>query len=681
MMNRFSPLLALLVACMLSPLMTVHAAEKTLFSPNDVNRQVGISSPALSPDGKWVIYSVDTADEKTDEYQSRLWRVRFDGNERTQLLHTPDTSSSSPEWFPDGKSIAFLRYQESSDEDKEEGPTQVWIMTADGGQPRQITHFPAGVEDFVISPDGKRLAVIALDPKYPPNTDPPLNPAPFVTDRYLFKNDSQGWLGSRYKHLYVVDIVSGKATQITHGKHDDYLPSWSPDGHRIAYVSRRDLAQSHNPNWHVYVIDAHSGANEQPLTVEPGDNGTGRPAWSPDGKSIAYLNSVGGKWFTYAPSQLAVIDVASRKARLVAPDDRWFTSAKWSPDGRSIYGLVTQDESKRLVRVAVASGEITELTRGNRMDVNLSVSRNDHVVVLSGEDSHPSNLYALDQGTLRLLTDHNEWLSGKQLASTEAIHYKSADGTEIHALLMKPIGYVEGKRYPTIVRLHGGPVDQFSHSFNLLWQVYAANGYVVLGVNPRGSTGRGFDFARAIYADWGNKDTQDVLAGVDHIVELGIADPARLGVGGWSYGGILTNQVIARTQRFKAAISGAGSSNMYGTYGVDQYVLDYELELGTPWGNREVWDRVSYPFFHADRIVTPTMFQCGEKDFNVPCAGSEQMYQALRSQNVLTTLVIYPGQHHSFSVPSYAFEIVERDLAWYDRFLKPAKGKPVSLRH
>ncbi len=673
-MNRFFTLLTLLFALATLPL-SVDAAEKTVFSPSDVNREVGISGPAISPDGNWIIYSVATADEKTDEYHSRLWRVGFDGKERTQLLYTPDTGSSSPEWFPDGKSIAFLRYQESADEDEEEDPTQVWIMTADGGQLRQVTHFPSGVNDFVISPDGTQLAVIALDPKYPPNTKRPLNPPPFVTDRYLFKNDSQGWLGSRYTHLYVVDIASGKATQITHGEHDEYSPSWSPDGQRIAYVSRRGLAQSHNPNWHVYVIDAHTGANEQQLTVEPGDNGTGRPAWSPDGKSIAYLNSVGGKWFTYAPSQLAVIDVASRKARLVAPDDRWFTSAKWSPDGRSIYGLVTQDESIRLVRVAVASGEITELTNGNRIDVSLSVSRNDRVVVLSGEDSHPSNVYALEQGNLRLLTDHNEWLAGKQLSSTEAIHYESADGTEIHALLMKPIGYVEGKRYPTIVRLHGGPVDQFSHSFNLLWQVYAANGYAVLGVNPRGSTGRGFDFARAIYADWGNKDSQDVLAGADHIVKLGIADPDRLGVGGWSYGGILTNQVIARTQRFKAAISGAGSSNMYGTYGVDQYVLDYELELGTPWDNREVWDRVSYPFFHADRIVTPTMFQCGEKDFNVPCAGSEQMYQALRSQNVITTLVIYPGQHHSFSVPSYAFEIVQRDLAWYDRFLKPAKSK------
>jgi dipeptidyl aminopeptidase/acylaminoacyl peptidase len=202
----------------------------------------------------------------------------------------------------------------------------------------------------------------------------------------------------------------------------------------------------------------------------------------------------------------------------------------------------------------------------------------------------------------------------------------------------------------------------------------------VVAVNPRGSSGRGFDFARAIYADWGNKDVQDVLAGVDHVVEIGVADPARLGIGGRSYGSILTNYVIANDKRFKAAVSGAGTSNMLGNYGHDQYAREYELELGTPWANPEAYERVSFPFLHADRISTPTLFYCAEKDFNVPCLGTEQMYQALRSRGVPTRLVIYPGENHPLTVPSYIRDRMQRLLGWYDRFLKPgelvAESKP-----
>jgi dipeptidyl aminopeptidase/acylaminoacyl peptidase len=311
-----------------------------------------------------------------------------------------------------------------------------------------------------------------------------------------------------------------------------------------------------------------------------------------------------------------------------------------------VYALIEQAEVTHLARIDVASGKVTELTHGDRFDVDLSVARNGRIAVLGGDDLHPYNLAALDGGHLRPLADHNEWLAGKQLASTETLHFASADGTPLDALLVKPIGYVKGKRYPTILRVHGGPVYQFSHEFMEDWQVYAANGYAVLAVNPRGSSGRGFDFARAIYADWGNKDTQDLLAGVDHAVQLGITDPDRLGIGGWSYGAILTDQVIARTTRFKAAISGAGTGNTYGMYGDDEYAREYELELGTPWANREAYDRASYPFLHADRITTPTLFQCGQIDFNVPCIGAEQMYQALRSRGVPTQLVVYLSLIH-----------------------------------
>ena len=234
---------------------------------------------------------------------------------------------------------------------------------------------------------------------------------------------------------------------------------------------------------------------------------------------------------------------------------------------------------------------------------------------------------------------------------------------------MRPIGYRAGTRVPAVLKIHGGPVYQFSNEFDMEWQLLAAEGFAVVAANPRGSSGRGEKFSTAIWADWGNKDGQDVLAAVDYAVAAGVADPGRLGVGGWSYGGILTNQVIARDRRFKAAISGAGQSNALAGYGTDQYVREYEAELGTPWANPEAYTRVSFPFFHADRIVTPTLFLCGERDFNVPLLNSEQMYQALRSLGRETELVIYPGEYHEIRKPSYRRDRLQRYLDWYGRYL------------
>ncbi|KZC21322.1 MULTISPECIES: alpha/beta hydrolase family protein [Rhodanobacter] len=669
-----------LLALALLPLAT-FAADKTPFTPVDINRLAVLADPALSPDGHWLVYTVTTTNAERDQPQSDLWRVGFDGRARTELTHTPDTDESQAQWSGDGRFIAFLSDRKPGDgKDDNDNGTQVWTMPADGGEARQVTRLPAGVEEFALSPDGRQLAVIAFDPERPAGTSKPKNPPPIVTDRFQFKDDDSGWLGARHKHLYLVDLASGAAAELTPGMHDEQLPVWSPDSRQIAYVTRRGADPDRTLNFDIYVIDARAGAQERQLTTFPGSDldpyWASRPAWSPDGKRIAYLQSGEDKWIYYAPWQLAVIDVASGKTMIPAPIDRCFTHPHWSPDGRSVYALIEQAEITHLARIDVASGKVTELTHGDRFDVDLSVSRNGRIAVLGGDDLHPYNLAALDGDHLRPLADHNEWLAGKQLASTETLHFTSADGTKLDALLVKPIGYVQGRRYPTILRVHGGPVYQFSHEFMEDWQVYAANGFAVLAVNPRGSSGRGFDFARAIYADWGNKDTQDLLAGVDHAVQLGIADPDRLGIGGWSYGAILTDQVIARTTRFKAAISGAGTGNTYGMYGDDEYTREYELELGTPWANRAAYDRASYPFLHADKITTPTLFQCGQIDFNVPCIGAEQMYQALRSRSVPTQLVVYPGQHHEISVPGYLRDRMQRNLAWYDRFLKPAGSGP-----
>jgi dipeptidyl aminopeptidase/acylaminoacyl peptidase len=652
----------------------VHAAELPAdrFGPADLARLAEVGEPVFTSDGSAIVYSVTVTNAAEDKKQTDLWRARYDGTERTQLTDTPLHDEWSPAWSPDGRWLAFL-----SDRGGEDAVTQVWAMPAGGGEARVLTALPGGVDEFAWAPDSQRLAVIASDPARPPGTPKPRNPPPIVTERWQIKKDVVGYLDARRAHLYVHDIARQESVQLTNGPHDEAKPAWSPDGRQIAYVTRRGDEPDRHANFDLYLIEPRAGATERRLTTFMGaDNDPelgSKHAWSPDGRQIAYLQGGEDKWIYYAPQQLAVIDVATGRSRIPAPIDRWFSQPQWSADGKSVLALIEQSRVTLLSRIDLASGKVTQLTSGPRFDVGFAVSPQGRIVVLGGDDVTPYQLAVLERGQLRTIANHNEWLAAKRLARSEDITFRSKDGTSIDGFVVRPLDYEAGRRYPTILRIHGGPVYQFSHEFMADWQAYAARGFVVVAANPRGSSGRGFDFARAIYADWGNKDVQDVLAAVDHVVAAGIADPDRLGVGGRSYGGILTNYVIASDPRFKAAVSGAGASHWAALYGHDMYTREYEQELGMPWANRELWDRLSYPFLHADRIRTPTLFYCAAQDFNVPCHGSEQMYQALRSFGVPTQLVIYPGENHELRVPSYLRDRLERLLDWNLRYLREAQ--------
>jgi dipeptidyl aminopeptidase/acylaminoacyl peptidase len=296
------------------------------------------------------------------------------------------------------------------------------------------------------------------------------------------------------------------------------------------------------------------------------------------------------------------------------------------------------------------------------------------VAALVSSDTEPPEVYALGARTLRRLSRQNDaWIAELRLGTTEDVTSTGTDGTIVHGLLTKPAAFVGGSKLPLLLRIHGGPNGQDEHAFNFERELFAANGYLVLAVNYRGSAGRGEAYQTSIYGDWGDKEVIDLLGAVDAVVASGVADSARMGLGGWSYGGILTDYTIATTQRFKAAIAGAGSAMQIAMYGTDQYIVQYETELGPPWKNPDAWVKVSYPFFHADRITTPTLFLVGEKDFNVPSIGSEQMYQALRSLGIPTELIIYPGQHHGITTPSYKKDRLDRYLAWYGTYLRPSQ--------
>jgi dipeptidyl aminopeptidase/acylaminoacyl peptidase len=669
---------SLAVLALLPSTRLAQAPAGHLFTLHDLALIREVSEPHISPDGSWVAYTVTGIDLNEDKKTSDLWMTSWDGG-RTVRLTWSGKNEESPRWSPDGHYLSFL-----SDRGNDEDINQLWLLDRGGGEAEKITEVPGGISDYAWSPDSRRLVLVIKDPD--PEGPSAKDKAdkkkrkPIIIDRFQFKEDETGYLDQRRQHLYLLNLASRKVELLTSGHFNEVLPAWSLDGAAIVFVTKRGEDFDRNNDFDLYTIEPRVGASAQQLITYEGADcdplWESRPAWSPDGKFIAYIQGGPDKMIDYAVHQLAVIPAVGGSPRLMAPGlDRNVTKPLWSPDGRFLYFLVDEDRHVELAKVPAGGGPVERLLTGNIDVSDFSLGPDGRMAFLSSGPSEPFELFAFDRGKRRPLSRQNQELFSKlKLASVEEISFKSRDGTLINGFLVKPPDFHAGRKYPTLLRIHGGPVLQFSQEFRDDWQAFAAHGYVVVAANPRGSSGRGEVFAKAIYADWGNKDAQDVLAAVDYVVSRGIADPGRLGIGGWSYGGMLTNYTIAQDTRFKAAVSGASISNILAGYGTDEYTRDYEAELGTPWLNFDTWFRISFPFFHADRIVTPTLFMCGDKDFNVPLLNSEQMYQALRSLGRDTQLIIYPDQYHEIKKPSFVSDRLERSLAWYDKYLTaPAK--------
>ena len=667
---------AALAAAAFVPFASGQAAKRPI-SLDDLFKIKSVGDPQRSPDGKWVAYTVGTTDLEKDKRDTDIWMVGWAGGEEVRLTSSPD-GESAPRWSPDGRYLAFLASR-GTEEEKKLG-AQVWLLDRRGGEAQKLTEIKGGVNEYAWSPDGRRLVLVSTeqDPAEEPEkmegwkrkTKPPI-----VIDRYHFKQDREGYLKRLGSHLWLFDVAGRKAEALTAGPYSDGRPVWSPDGSRIAFVSDRGLDPDRSPDTNVFVVYATPGAEVKPLTSREGPDG-GRLAWSPDGQWIAYLVGDEPRFSAYSLSRLAVVPSGGGSPKVLTEGlDRAVSGPLlWSPEGSSLTFLVEDDRETYVGRIPAVGGPVEKLTTGRRTVSNISAGPDGAITLLAGTATEVNEVSALENGNLRRLTHQNDALfAGLELAVTEPFTSKSKDGTVVNGLIVKPASYDPAKLYPTLLRIHGGPNGQDEWSFSFEHELFAANGYVVLAVNYRGSSGRGSAFQKAIYADWGRKEVIDLLGAVDRAVAMKIADPARLGIGGWSYGGILTDYTIATDSRFKAAISGAGSALQLSMYGNDQYIRQYELEIGVPWKVTDAWIRISYPFFKADRIKTPTLFMGGEKDFNVPILGGEQMYQALKSLGIETQLVVYPGQFHGISTPSYVRDRYERYLAWYGRFLNAAK--------
>ena len=668
-MNHMKIIYSLLFILLYSP---IHAGD--VFTTEDIYSLKDITLSDVSEDGNRIVFITSQAENKYDGFKRALYFLDVQKGKKVKLLESYGSkgmSFSSVKFSSNSKSIFFLS---SGMKTSGKESNQIWSLTLSNRVKRKVTNFDGDVSDYDVSDDGKTIAFIgqrSSDKKVDTKTPPPI-----VIDRYQFKRDYEGFLENDRDHLFIFDSKSRKVEQITSGQRDHLHPSISPNGKSIAYMTKEGDFDRHN-NWEIFIKDLKGDQNPRKVTSENGEDLStqypSRPEWSPDGKKIAYLHGGDHSMLWYALQEVSIIDVETGDIDFITRGfDRNTTLPQWSRDGQNIFFILEDDMKSQLMKYSFLDNTTNKMMPDNMYLSGYAKSyhvTDDEIIFQSSTSGIPSEIYHLKEDQINPITSVNEqFIKNKLIGSTELISFQSFDGLTINGMMITPPNFDPKKKYPLIIRIHGGPVSQYGRYFDFDWQLFASNNYVVIVTNPRGSSGRGFEFQKSIFAKWGIEDSKDISAALDFALDLGYIDENKLGIGGWSYGGMLTNYVIAKDNRFHAATSGAGISNILSGFGHDHYIREYIIELGTPWDNLDAWLNVSHPFLSADEIVTPTLFLVGEKDWNVPLIGSEQMYQALKHLEIQTQLVIYPNEHHGLSKPSYIKDRLDRYLDWYGKY-------------
>ena len=644
------------------------------FETDDIFAIKSVTLSDVSNDGNSLIYITSQADKKDDDFKDTLYLLDIKSGKKVVLLRSNGRkgfSFSSVKFSGDSKSIYFLS---SGEKASGKNNTQLWSLNLSNRIKRRLTNFDGNISDYDISEDGSSIAFIGNMKSE--DKDKSKTPSPVVIDRYQFKRDYEGFLGNDRDHLFIFDPKSRRVEQVTSGQRDHLHPSISPNGKSIAYMTKEGDFDRHN-NWEIFIKDLKEDENPRKVISKNGEDLStqypSRPEWSPDGKKIAYLHGGDHSMLWYALEEVSIIDVETGDIDFITREfDRNTRMPQWSKDGQSVFFILEDDMKSQLMKYSLSDNSSKKVTPDNMYLSGYSRSYfaiNNEIIFQSSTSSIPSEIYHLKEDQINAITSVNEqFIKNKLIGSTELISFQSFDGLTINGMMIKPPNFDPKKKYPLIIRIHGGPVSQYGRYFDFDWQLFASKGYVVIVTNPRGSSGRGFEFQKSIFAKWGIEDSKDISAALDYALDLGYIDGNKLGIGGWSYGGMLTNYVIAKDNRFHAATSGAGISNILSGFGHDHYIREYIIELGTPWDNLDAWLDVSHPFLNADEIVTPTLFLVGEKDWNVPLLGSEQMYQALKHLEIPTQLIIYPNEHHGLSKPSYIKDRLDRYLDWYEKY-------------
>ena len=648
--------------------------------PEDLTRIQFVTDPQIAPDGRRIAFVVTRLSEERDEYLSNIWIVDATGGTPRRFTAGP-RRDLEPRWSPDGSRLAFL--SERAPKDK----LQLYVMPADGGEPTKLTALDNGVSSPVWSPDGTRLAFVSpVGGQREPDSEEEKRksrPARVITTvKYRF--NGEGFIYDRHPHVFVVSTDGSAPVQITDGDFIDAEPTWSPDGSSIVFASARHAERDDDDASDLWQVDAKGGTAER-LTATTGP--VMLPAFSPDGRSIAYLarpakNAYGRNVRLFVvPSggNGSAVCLTSALDRSCGP---LHERPLWSADGRSLVVAAEDRGDVGLWRVS-ASGTTApaRIVGGARAINGFSASADGRSLAFAASSpTAPAEVFgcASDGHDERRLTELNrEWAASVTLSAPERIHVARA-GFELDVWVMRPAGFVAGRRYPTLLSIHGGPHAQYGHNFFDEFQVYAGAGYAVVYTNPRGSQGYGEAFAQAVVGDWGGGDYADVMAALDEAVaRYPFIDADRLGVLGGSYGGFLTSWTVGHSTRFKAACSERAVNCQYTMFGTSDIGHTFNVvELGgpMPWDDMARYIERS-PLTYAKEIVTPLLIIHAEDDLRCPIEQGEQLFVALKKLRREVRFVRFPGENHEMSrsgKPRHRLERFRHILDWFASHLGPS---------
>ncbi len=663
-----------------------------------------LSKPRISPDGERVAFVVTTIDERKHAYRSSIWVVPAKGGEAKQLTRGT-ANTHSPCWSPDGRWLAFVTERESESQGKDEkeqkkhgkGQGQIWLLPTDGGEAHQLTFMPPGASGPAWSPDSKRLLFsAAVGPVDEETEDGKPLPKVRVIDLLWYRLDGVGFIYERRQHLFLIDVTGGEPLQLTDGDWDDTDPTWAPLGTKIAFVSSRAEDRWRIPCPDLYTLAIEQGNAGELQKLTDGSLACGSPAWSSDGTQLAFLAAP--KLFSGGHVELFTIAAHAQSAtprNLTAEfegncsdwtnsdlsDEHLMPAPAWSADDATLYVLAAYRGTSRIFAVSTKDGagkQPPTVTPGNVhvQDFSNTLAKNT-LALLIEDPTHPGEIFVCSTdapGELHQLTGFNNALLGElSLVMPEYMPYTGEDGWPMDGWVMKPRDFDPKKKYPLIVEIHGGPSTQYGYGFFHEMQMLVAQGYVILYTNPRGSCGYGRDFALTVRGNWGPKDSLDIMAGVDTLLQKGYIDEQRMGVTGGSYGGFMTNWLIGHTARFKAAVTDRCVTNLASDFGSSDFgwiFADEELET-TPWENLEKYMYYS-PISYVKNMHTPLLIIHSEQDLRCNIEQAEQLFAALKYLGREVLFVRFEGQSHGLSRgghPKLRLERLRHIRNWFDKYL------------